>query len=106
MNTNQIYKMKDLVNYQEGVVASRTIINKEVGTVTIFAFDKDQGLSEHVAPFDALTYILDGTGEVIISGQKHKLEKGEMIIMPANAPHSVKATQRLKMLLIMIRKNH
>ncbi len=93
----------DLIEYQEGSVVSRTIIDKETATVTLFAFDEGQGLSEHTAPFDALVHTLDGEVEVTISGKKFPLKKGEMIIMPANQPHALKAIKRFKMLLIMIR---
>jgi len=96
-------RLVDLIDYQEGSVVSRTIVDKETGTVTLFAFDEGQGLSEHTAPFDALVYTLDGAVEVIISGKKFPLKTGEMIIMPANKPHALKATKRFKMLLTMIR---
>ncbi|MDM8000643.1 MAG: cupin domain-containing protein [Dehalococcoidia bacterium] len=95
--------MAGLVDYQKGAVVSRQIINKPTGTVTVFAFDKGEGLSEHTAPFDALVQILDGEGEVTISGKPNKLVAGEMIIMPAGQPHSLKATARFKMVLVMIR---
>ncbi|MBN2099880.1 MAG: cupin domain-containing protein [Dehalococcoidia bacterium] len=92
-----------LVEYQKGAVVSRQIINKPVGTVTVFAFDKGEGLSEHTAPFDALVQILDGEAEVTISGKPKKLVAGEMIIMPAGQSHSLKAPARFKMALVMIR---
>ncbi|HHV80289.1 TPA: cupin domain-containing protein [bacterium] len=95
--------LKELVNYQEGAVVSRTIIDKKTGTVTLFAFDKEQGLSEHTAPFDALAYIIEGEVDVIISGKSYQLKEGEMIIMPANQPHALRAAERFKMILIMIR---
>jgi quercetin dioxygenase-like cupin family protein len=98
-----VQKLNDLVIYQEETIVSRTIINKDNGTVTIFAFDKDQTLSEHVAPFDALLQVLDGEVEVKISGKKHHLKTGEIIIMPANEPHAVKAINKFKMLLYMIK---
>jgi len=98
-------KLADLVNYQEGSVVSRTIIDKKSGTVTLFAFDQDQGLSEHTAPFDALVFILDGEVKITISGESYRLKKGEMIIMPANQPHALKAVSKFKMLLIMIRSS-
>jgi quercetin dioxygenase-like cupin family protein len=82
---------------------SRTLIDKKTGTVTLFAFDKQQGLSEHTAPYDALVQIIDGEAEVTISGKKHQLKQGEMIIMPANKPHALKAIERFKMMLVMIR---
>ena len=97
-------RLVDLIDYQEGSVVSRTIVDKEAGTVTLFAFDDGQGLSEHTAPFDALVYNLDGEVEVSISGKAVNLKKGEMVIMPANKPHSLKATKRFKMLLTMIRQ--
>jgi quercetin dioxygenase-like cupin family protein len=93
----------DLVNYQEGSVVSRTLIKKKTGTVTLFAFDQDQALSEHTAPFDAMVYILDGKAEIIISGNSNILEKGNMIIMPANEPHALKAREQFKMMLTMIK---
>ena len=93
----------DLVNYQEGSVVSRTLIKKKTGTVTLFAFDQDQALSEHTAPFDAMVYILDGKAEIIISGNSNILEKGNMIIMPANEPHALKAIEQVKMMLTMIK---
>ncbi|MFH1083168.1 MAG: cupin domain-containing protein [Pseudomonadota bacterium] len=95
--------MKDLVAYQDGSVVSKEIIKKQTGTVTIFAFDQDQGLSEHTAPFDALVSILDGEAEIIISGEPHRLKEGEMIIMPGGKPHALKAVQRFKMMLVMIK---
>ncbi len=99
----QALKMAGLIDYQEGSVVSREIISKKTGTVTLFAFDQGQGLSEHTAPFDALVYCLDGETEVTISGNPIRLKEGEMVIMPAHEPHALKALQRFKMLLIMIR---
>ena len=96
--------VKGLIEYQAGVVASRTVVDKKAGTVTIFSFDEGQGLSEHVAPYDALVYALDGEAQVVISGKEHKLSAGQIIKMPAGAPHSVKALKKYKMLLIMIRE--
>lgn len=96
--------MKELAAYQDGAVVSREILKKETGTVTVFAFDKGQGLSEHTAPFDAMVCILDGEAEIIISGKSYKVKEGEMIIMPANEPHALKANERFKMMLVMIRK--
>jgi quercetin dioxygenase-like cupin family protein len=93
----------DLVSYQPGAVVSRTLINKKTGTVTLFAFDAGEGLSEHTAPFDALVYLLDGEAEVIISGKSHHLKAGEMILMPAGEPHALKAIQQFKMMLTMIK---
>ncbi|MCP8323240.1 MAG: cupin domain-containing protein [Candidatus Methylarchaceae archaeon HK02M2] len=99
----QATRLSDLVNYQEGSIVSRTIINKKTGTVTLFAFDKGQGLSEHITPFDALVYLLDGEVEIVISGQVHHLKEGEMIIMPAHQPHALKAVHKFKMVLTMIK---
>ncbi len=100
---SQPARLIDLVEYQEGSVVSRTIIDKRAGTVTLFAFDESQGLSEHTAPYDALVSILDGEAEIAISGKTHLLKGGEMIIMPANEPHALKATKKFKMMLTMIR---
>ena len=93
----------ELVQYQEGTVVSRTLIKKDTGTVTLFAFDTDQGLSEHTTPFDAMVCVLDGNLEITISGNTMNLERGEMIIMPANEPHALKAAEQSKMMLTMIR---
>jgi len=93
----------DMVNYQKDAVVSKTIIEKNTGTVTLFAFDMGQVLSEHTAPFDALVQILDGEVEIRISGKPHHLKQGEIIVMPANEPHSLKAVSNFKMLLTMIR---
>ncbi|MDO8803347.1 MAG: cupin domain-containing protein [Elusimicrobiota bacterium] len=96
-------KARDLVGYDKGAVVSRTIIEKKTGTVTIFSFDKGQGLSEHTAPFDAMVEILDGAAVITISGKPHKVKAGEFIIMPANKPHALKAVEKFKMALVMIR---
>ena len=93
----------DLINYQKDSVVSRTLIDKKVGIVTLFAFDENQSLSEHTAPFDALVHIIDGEANVLLSGEVNHLKKNEMIIMPANKPHSIKAIRKFKMLLVMIR---
>lgn len=92
-----------MVIYQEGAVVSRQITKAEAGNVTLFAFDQDQGLSEHTAPYDALVHVLEGEAEVTISGQPFQLKMGDAIIMPANEPHALKAIQKFKMLLTMIR---
>jgi len=96
-------KAIDLVDYQEGSVVSRTIIDEDAGTVTLFAFDEGQGLSEHTAPYDALVHLLDGEAEIVISGKPLRLREGEMVLMPANEPHSLKAIGKFKMILTMIR---
>ena len=95
--------LQSLIDYQEGSVVSRTLIDKKAGTVTLFAFDENQGLSEHTAPYDALVYVLEGEVEVSISGKPLTLKKGEMTIMPANKPHALAAKTKFKMLLTMIK---
>ena len=100
---SEILHLADLVTYQEGSVVSRQIIKADAGNITLFAFDQDQELSEHTAPFDALVHILDGSAEVKISGKAFHLETGDAIIMPANEPHALRASSRFKMLLSMIR---
>jgi quercetin dioxygenase-like cupin family protein len=99
----QVTRMLDMVEYQMGSVVSRTLLDKKTGTLTLFSFAEGQGLSEHTAPFDALVYILDGEAEISISGKPYHLGAGEMIIMPANEPHALKAVKRFKMMLVMIR---
>ena len=94
----------DLLDDQEGSVVSRTLIDKKTGTVTLFAFDEGQGLSEHTAPFDALVHIIDGEAEITISGKGIHVKGGEMVIMPAHEPHALRALKRFKMILIMIRQ--
>lgn len=95
--------LADQIDYQKGSVVSKQLMNKKAGTLTVFAFDKGEGLSEHTAPYDATVLILDGQAEVLIGGEPHTVSAGQMIIMPANVPHSVKAAERFKMLLVMIR---
>ena len=92
-----------LIEYQPGSVVSKTLVDKPGGTITLFAFDRGQGLSEHTAPFDALVMVLDGEVEVTISGRPHPVKTGDLIIMPANAPHALKAIQKFKMMLVMIK---
>lgn len=99
----QSARLSELIDYQEASVVSRTLIDKKAGTVTLFAFDEKQGLSEHTAPYDALVQIIEGKAEIVISGKKHSVQEGEIIIMPASQPHSLKAVRRFKMLLTMIR---
>ncbi len=99
----KVTNLTNLINYQEGSVVSRTLIEKQTGTVTLFAFDQGQGLSEHTTPFDAMVCVLDGKVEVTVSGNSIVLENGEMVIMPANKPHTLKAIEKFKMMLIMIR---
>jgi len=95
--------LKEMLAYQENSVVSKTLIKKDTGTITLFAFGKDQGLSEHTAPFDAMVYILDGEADIIINGNSNILQEGEMIIMPANIPHALKAVENFKMMLTMIK---
>jgi quercetin dioxygenase-like cupin family protein len=106
-NTENLYskplELSGMVGYQAGSVVSRTIIEKQAGTVTLFAFSQGQGLSEHTAPFDALVYLLDGEADITISGKSHRLKEGEMIIMPANEPHALRAITQFKMLLVMVK---
>jgi quercetin dioxygenase-like cupin family protein len=99
----QTMKMISLAEYQEGSIVSRTLIDKNAGTVTFFAFDKGQGLSEHVAPYDALISVLDGEAEVAISEKIYQIKEGEMMILPANKPHALKAIRKFKMMLVMIK---
>ena len=99
----QTLTIADLIGYQEGAIVSRVILKAEPGNVTLFAFDAGQELSEHTAPFDALVHVLDGEAEIRISGQPFQLKTGEAILMPANQPHAVKAVNKFKMLLTMIR---
>jgi len=99
----EVLDINTLLDYQESSVVSRMLINKKIGTVTLFSFDKGEGLSEHTAPFDALVYVFDGKAEIIISKKSYILEKGQMITMPANEPHALNALQRFKMMLIMVK---
>ena len=96
-------KLKDLIDYQKGSVVSRTVIDKETGTITLFAFDEGEGLSEHTAPYDAMVIDLEGKVDVKIAGVSNHLNEGDMIIMPANKPHALKALTRFKMILVMIK---
>lgn len=96
-------KVASLVSYQPGSVVSRTLVSDRAGTVTLFAFDEGEGLSEHTAPYDALLHLLEGEAEVTISGKTSRLEGGEAIVLPAGKPHAVRASKRFKMLLTMIR---
>jgi len=92
-----------LVDYQPGSVVSREILKKTTGKVTVFAFDAEEGLSEHTSPFDALVQVLEGEAQITIAGQPHRVAAGELILMPANQPHALKALKRFKMILVMIR---
>ena len=99
----QAKKLADLIDYQEASVVSRTIIDKKAGTVTLFAFDEGQGLSEHTAPYDALVQVLEGEADISISGKPIRVRQGEITIMPANEPHALSAVTKFKMVLTMIR---
>ncbi|MGQ9575881.1 MAG: cupin domain-containing protein [Thermoguttaceae bacterium] len=99
----QVCQAAEMIAVQQGAVVSRTLVNKPAGTVTLFAFDRGQELSEHTSPFDALVYILEGELLVTISGRGYAVTAGQMILMPAGQPHGVKGTQPAKMLLVMIR---
>lgn len=101
--TREGLSLEGLVEYQDGSVVSRTVINRPAGTVTLFAFDKDASLSEHTAPFDALVHVLDGRAEIRISGTSYALAKGGMIVMPAGEPHALRAVEKFKMMLVMIK---
>ena len=96
-------KTAELVNYQDGSIVSREIVKRPTGNVTVFAFDEGQGLSEHTAPFDALVQVLEGEVEITISGKPQHLQGGELVLLPANQPHALKAIKRFKMILTMIR---
>ncbi len=99
----RILNLLTLNDYQTGAVVSSQLIKKKTGTVTLFSFDEGEGLSEHTAPFDALVYVFDGESEITISGKTYTVKKDEMIIMPAEKPHALKAVKRFKMMLVMIR---
>ena len=99
----KVLNSKEIIEYQEGSIVSKMLINKDAGSVTFFAFDEKQKLSEHTAPFDALVQVLDGEAEISISGKKYSLKQGDFIIMPANKPHALTANKRFKMMLIMIK---
>lgn len=101
--TGEKLNLANLAGYQEGAVVSRTVVDKPVGTITAFAFDAEEGLSEHTAPYDAIVQVLDGEAEINIAGKVQTVGAGEIIIMPANVPHSMRAVKRFKMLLVMIR---
>ena len=110
MGSNEFEKGKtfsfnDSVGYSEGGIVSKTVLKKETGNISLFSFDKGEALSEHTAPFDAMIQVVDGKGEIIIGGISNLLETGQTIIMPANIPHAVKAVEKFKMVLTMIKSN-
>jgi quercetin dioxygenase-like cupin family protein len=103
MQPAEIVRVTELVNYQEGAVVSRTLLKRPTGTVTVFAFDEGQGLSEHTSPFEALVQVLEGQAEISVAGKPLSTKAGESVHLPANQPHAVKAATRFKMLLTMLR---
>ena len=103
MPVAEAVRLADVVNYQDGAVVSRTLVKRATGTITLFAFDEGQGLSEHTAAFDAVAHVLEGEAEITVSGAPIKVKAGEAVLMPANQPHALKALGRFKMLLTMIR---
>lgn len=104
LETSKSFELKKLIEYSKDSIVSRTIAESKAGTLTVFAFDKGQGLSEHSAPFDAIVQVIDGNGEFTIGGNPVKVSAGQIIIMPANVPHAVRAVKKFKMLLTMIKK--
>ena len=102
-SNSEAVNLNGMITYQRGSVVSRTLIKKQTGTVTLFAFDQGQALSEHTTPFDAIAHIIDGEAEITVSGKVSHVKAGEIIIMPANEPHALKAVKKYKMLLIMIK---
>lgn len=103
LNTSEIFNLDTLIDYQKNSVISTEIVKKETGTITMFAFDEGEGLSEHSAPFDAMVQVIDGTLKLTIAGKEYALNKGDMIIMPANVPHALYAETKFKMILTMIK---
>ncbi|MFA5272488.1 MAG: cupin domain-containing protein [Candidatus Omnitrophota bacterium] len=104
INNTRAFCLDKAISYEKGAIVSKELVKKEAGTVTLFSFDKGQALSEHTAPFDALLYIIDGEAKVRISKKSHTVKAGQMLIMPANKPHSLSADSRFKMLLVLIKK--
>lgn len=103
LNKSEIFNIDTLIDYQEKSVISTEIVKKETGTITMFAFDEGEGLSEHSAPFDAMVQVIDGTLKLTLAGKENILNKGDMIIMPANVPHALYAETQFKMILTMIK---
>ena len=104
LQPGEAFELARLVNYGEDSIVSRTLVNNNAGTITLFAFDEGQGLSEHTAPFDALVHIVEGESEVIIDGKSNRVSEGQIILMPANIPHALNAVRPFKMMLTMLRK--
>jgi Uncharacterized conserved protein, contains double-stranded beta-helix domain len=105
INIGEKFNVEGAIAYSVQAVVSKAVVKKETGNVTLFAFEKGEGLSEHTAPFDAMVFIIDGRAEIKIGGMPHLLDAGEAIIMPANISHALKAVERFKMMLIMIKSN-
>lgn len=103
-NSAQVFSLSEAISYTKGAIVSKELIKKETGTVTLFSFDKGQGLSEHTAAFDAFVYVIDGEAGVNILKKPYTVKRGQMILMPANKPHSLLAKKRFKMLLVLIKK--
>ena len=99
----KVWSLSGLVDYQDGAVVSRTLVKKSTGSVTVFAFDRGQELSEHTVPHDAFVYVIAGKAEITISGVAHRLTQGDAVLLPGNQPHAVKAVDRFKMVLSMFR---
>jgi quercetin dioxygenase-like cupin family protein len=100
---DRVFRFDDEVNYADGAIVSKNVLKLDTGNISLFAFDRGEGLSEHTAPFDALVQVVDGKTEITVGGKKHLLEKGDSIIMPANIPHALRAVEKYKMLLTMIK---
>ncbi len=100
---DQVLNVKSLLQYQESAIVSRVLMKEKTGNVTVFAFDKGEELSEHTTPFDAMVQVIDGKAQVVIDGKSHKVDAGQMIIMPANVPHALYAGEKFKMILTMIK---
>jgi len=100
-----VFSFAESVDYSSGAIVSKTVLKKQTGNISLFAFDKGEALSEHTAPFDAMIQVVDGKGEIIIGGKSYMVSSGQTIIMPANIPHAVKAVEKFKMVLTMIKSN-
>ena len=99
----QVLSLNEVVAYQDAKIVSKTLVDKKIGTMTVFAFAQGQGLSEHTVPFDAVVQVIDGEAQVTIAGSDYRVQSGQLIIMPANKPHALLAKERFKMMLVMIR---
>jgi quercetin dioxygenase-like cupin family protein len=100
---NRVFRFGEEISYADGSIVSKNVLKKDTGNISLFAFDKGEGLSEHTAPFDATVMIIDGKAEITVGGEVHLLEQGDSIIMPANIPHALRAVEKYKMVLIMIK---